>query len=159
MYVQHCYAREIFRSYFIKVGFILLLLIVTSLNLISTRSGVLNLLVLAYPQIKIYFLCVPPNHNFTSFAYPQIKNSTQLCLFQVPFLFCKHKWNQLRTPCELYVYPQGYAYPRLRTAGLVNQLSYHFRLIFQIKEAFFLFSFIIRQQVSWCPHIKKKDFW
>ncbi len=39
----------------------------------QSRQGVLNLLGLAYPQIKIYLLCVPPNHNITPFAYPQIK--------------------------------------------------------------------------------------
>ncbi len=31
-----------------------------------SKAGVLNLLVLAYPQIKIYLLFVPPNHNLTA---------------------------------------------------------------------------------------------
>jgi hypothetical protein len=46
---------------------------------------VLNLSVPAYPQIKIYFFCIPPNHNFAPFACSYIKKSTQVCLFRVPF--------------------------------------------------------------------------
>ena len=40
------------------------------------KAGVLNLLVPAYPQIKIVHLCVPPNQTCIHFTYPQIKNST-----------------------------------------------------------------------------------
>jgi hypothetical protein len=61
-------------------------------------SGVLNLLVTAYPQSKIVPLCVPPNQNCMPFAYPQIKNSTQKCFFLAGFLI-------LRTPCDLFTYP------------------------------------------------------
>ena len=39
------------------------------------RTGVLNLLVLAYPQIKIVPLCVPPNQNCIPFAYPPNKKN------------------------------------------------------------------------------------
>ena len=49
--------------------------------MISFIAGVLNLLVPAYPQIKIVPLCVPPNQNYMPFAYPQIKNSTQKGFF------------------------------------------------------------------------------
>ena len=48
---------------------------------LNFRSGVLNLLVPTYPQIKIVLLCVPPNQNCMPFAYPQIKNSTQMGFF------------------------------------------------------------------------------
>ncbi len=75
------------------------------------RPGVLNLLVLTYPQLRIVPLCVPPNQNCNPFAYPQIKNSTQINLFLVGFKI----W---RTPCELLAYPEGYAYPRLSTADV-----------------------------------------
>ena len=75
------------------------------------RPGVLNLLVLTYPQLRIVPLWVPPNQNCNPFAYPQIKNSTQINLFWVGFKI----W---RTPCELLAYPEGYAYPRLRTADV-----------------------------------------
>jgi hypothetical protein len=49
----------------------------------------------------------PPNHNCIPFAYPQIKNSTQMSFFWVVFKI-------LRTPCELLTYP------RLRTAALLH---------------------------------------
>ncbi len=68
-------------------------------------SGVLNLLVTAYPQSKIVPLCVPPNQNCMPFAYPQIINSTQKCFFLANFLIS-------HTPCDLFLYP------RLRTAAL-----------------------------------------
>jgi hypothetical protein len=48
-----------------------------------SRSGVLNLLLLAYPQIKIVSLCVPPNQNCIPFPYPQIKNYTQISFIWV----------------------------------------------------------------------------
>ncbi len=35
-----------------------------------SKLGVLNLLVLAYPPIKIVPLCVPPNQTCIPFAYP-----------------------------------------------------------------------------------------
>jgi hypothetical protein len=74
------------------------------------KSGVLKILVLAYPQIKFVSLCIP-QINFFPFAYPQIKNSTQKSFFWVYFFnFC--------TPCELLTYP------RLRTAGLSQLLSF-----------------------------------
>jgi hypothetical protein len=50
------------------------------------KPGVLNLLVSAYPKIKIVSLCVPPNQNYMPFAYPQIKNYTQKGFFWVFFL-------------------------------------------------------------------------
>ncbi len=43
-----------------------------NLSKLST-AGVLNLLVPAYPQIKIVPLRVPPNQNYMPFAYPQIR--------------------------------------------------------------------------------------
>ncbi len=80
----------------------------------SFSAGVLNLLVPAYPQSKIVPLCVPPNQNCMPFAYPQIKKSTQKGFFLAGFFLF------LRTPCDLFTYPQGYVYPRLRTADLVD---------------------------------------
>ena len=75
---------------------------------VSSKAGVLNILGLAYPLNKIVPLCVPPNQNCTPFAYPQIKNSTQINLFWVVFKI----W---RTPCEP---PRGTRTLRLRTAAL-----------------------------------------
>ena len=46
--------------------------------LLLPRAGVLNLLVLVYPQIKVVPLCVPPNQTCIAFAYAQLKNSTQI---------------------------------------------------------------------------------
>ncbi len=67
-------------------------------KLLSDRAGVLNLLVLVYPQIKIVPLCVPPNQTCILFAYPQIKNSTQINFIWVFFLNFVY-------PCGLLTYP------------------------------------------------------
>ncbi len=51
----------------------LLFLSLNKFMLFSLEQGVLNLLVLAYPQIKTLLLGVPSNQNCSPFAYPQIK--------------------------------------------------------------------------------------
>jgi hypothetical protein len=42
-------------------------------TILSNRSGVLNLLILPYPQIRFKPFCVPPKSLFNTPAYPQIK--------------------------------------------------------------------------------------
>ncbi len=83
-----------------------------------SSAGVLNLLVLAYPQIKIVPLCVPPNKNWTSLAYPLIKNSTHIVFFWVVFTI-------LQTPCELLAYPlwSGCVPPGVRVPQVENRWS------------------------------------
>ncbi len=71
----------------------------------SFKSGVLNLLVLVYPQIKNKSSSFPQIRAVSFSSTPQNKNSTQISFFWVGF-------NILGTPCELLTYP------RLRTAGL-----------------------------------------
>jgi hypothetical protein len=61
-------------------------------------SGVLNLLVLAYPQIKIVPHCVPPNNNWAPLAYPLIKKYTHIVFFKLVFII-------LLIPSELVAYP------------------------------------------------------
>ena len=58
-----------------------------------SRAGFLNLLVLAYPKIKIVPLCLPPNKKYITFVYPQIRNSAHIVFW--------------RTPCDLLAYLQG----------------------------------------------------
>ena len=58
----------------------------------ANNSGVLNLLVLAYIQIKIVTLCVPHNQSCISFTYPQIKNFTQISFFWEFFKFVYPLW-------------------------------------------------------------------
>ncbi len=55
---------------------------------ISYRAGFLNLLVPAYPQIKIVFLCVPPNQNYMPFATPKSKILPKRASFEHFFKFC-----------------------------------------------------------------------
>ncbi len=107
------------------------------------NTGVLNLLVLAYPQIKSFPLCVPPNQKFSPlrtpksefnpfcvppnwsyilFVYPQIKNSTQISLFWVGFNILRTPLSFSRTPCGLLTYL------RLRTAGIIWSVSLHPKL-------------------------------
>ncbi len=64
-----------------------------------SRPGVLNLLVLVYPQIKIVPLCIPPNQNCIPLAYTQIKNSTQISFISVGFLILRIPVGSSRTPC------------------------------------------------------------
>ncbi len=73
-----------------------------------SKSRVLNLLVPAYPQIKIVPLCVPPNQKF----YPKG------LLFSIFFNFAYPL-------CPSHVPLDGDAYPRLRTAVLNNFISIH----------------------------------
>jgi hypothetical protein len=63
------------------------------------RAGVINLLLLTYPQIKIVPLCVPPNKSCLLFMYPQIKNCAQMSFFWVIFFFfCAPPVSFSRTP-------------------------------------------------------------
>ncbi len=57
-----------------------------------------NCSLLRTPKSDLDTLCVPPDQKL----YP---NKLLLRVFLI-----------LRTPCELIMYPKGYAYPRLRTA-------------------------------------------
>ncbi len=50
-----------------------------------SKTWVLNLLVLAYPQIKIVNLCSPPNQSCLPFVYPQIFYFTQMSFFWASF--------------------------------------------------------------------------
>ena len=69
----------------------------------------------AYPQSDLYPFCVPPTKKF----YP---NKLHFSGF---FLILRTPVGSSRTPCDLFTYPLGYAYPRLRTAGLadINKMS------------------------------------
>ncbi len=85
-----------------------------NLLLLLHPGGILNLLVLSYPRIKIYFLCVPRNHSWTPLFSPPNQelhpNVLVLGLFYSEFQF----WSTCIPPCKLLVL-QGYEYPRLRT--------------------------------------------
>jgi hypothetical protein len=69
---------------------------------LTTRPGALKLLILVYPQIKIWPLCIPPNQSCIPFAYPPNKKFyprvPPVCFFWVVFKI----W---RTPCKLHAYP------------------------------------------------------
>jgi hypothetical protein len=110
-----------------------------------SKSGVLNLLIFLYPQIRLKHYCVPPNQSinylpihklnlYISLAYPNIilMRFTTMGLFQVfivDFLVRSTAINWLifswfeiwRTPCKLF----AYAYPRLRTADLSHSFWTH----------------------------------
>jgi hypothetical protein len=93
-------------------------------NYLWYRAWVLNLLVLAYPQIMLNPLRVPLNKNLTQIVPPNEKMANfrdkkdQNGLFSRRFESFYLPTICLRTPCELEAYPQGYAYPRLRIAGI-----------------------------------------
>ncbi len=85
-----------------------------NLYYILSISGVLNLLVLAYPQIKIVLHCVPPNQNCIPFAYPQIKNFTQISFIWVRFFkFCVPLWAPPIPPVAPSCTPRGTRTPYL----------------------------------------------
>jgi hypothetical protein len=75
------------------------------------NSGVLNLLVLAYPQIMLNPLCVPLNKKMTQIVPPNEKmgnfrdKKDQNGLFSNRFESCYLPTICLRTPCELEAYP------------------------------------------------------
>ncbi len=86
------------------------------------RAGVLNLLVLAYPQIMLNPLHVLLNKNLTQFVPSNKKmvhcrdKKDRNGLFSRRFESCYLPTNCLRTSCELV------AYPRLRIADLETYL-------------------------------------
>ncbi len=77
-----------------------------------TRPGILKLLVVACPQIKILPFCVPPNQTCIPVVYPPNKK------FYPNKLHLSEFFN-FAYPCGLFTYPYGlFTYPRLRTAAL-----------------------------------------
>ncbi len=80
------------------------------------KAGVVNLLLLTYPQINIEPLCIPPNKNRPPSRTPKHP--------LVYLLWAYFEWFKImHTPCELLACPQGYAYPRLRIPALRHQIQ------------------------------------
>ena len=84
---------------------------------IVSIPAVLNLLVSPYPQIITEPLCVPPNQNWTPLRTPNSnskeKTDQNVIIFSLFNILCVPPATCSRTP-------QGYAYPRLRTADIDN---------------------------------------
>ena len=71
----------------------------------------------AYPQIRVVPPLRTPKSQLYSSEYLQIRILPPL-LIKISYFRVVFKLS--RTPCELLAYPQGYAYPRLRTAVLYD---------------------------------------
>jgi hypothetical protein len=75
------------------------------------------------PKSKLY-----PSAYPHPLPYPQIKNSTQISFNWVRFFeFCVPLWALCVPSVASSRTPRGYAYRRLRTAGLINYFSICFR--------------------------------